>query len=167
VLAHGRGDFVCAFVSDARGLERAVRPARAALGPRVPWPVVARSFARAVRALETLPAAAGPGLTDTDEHLLALLLGADPALADDLAARRLAPLGDLDAETAARLTATLDAWLRYQGHQPVIAHELGVHRQTVRYRLAQLRERFGSALENPDARLELQLALQHVRRAAP
>jgi DNA-binding PucR family transcriptional regulator len=35
-----------------------------------------------------------------------------------------------------------------------------VHPQTVRYRLASLRETFGEALDDPAARLELALALR-------
>jgi DNA-binding PucR family transcriptional regulator len=35
-----------------------------------------------------------------------------------------------------------------------------VHPQTVRYRLARLRERFGADLDDPDARFELELALR-------
>ena len=41
-----------------------------------------------------------------------------------------------------------------------IARELHVHPQTVRYRLARLREQFGATLEDPDARFELELALR-------
>ena len=40
------------------------------------------------------------------------------------------------------------------------ADELGVHPQTVRYRLNRLRELFGAALEDPDARFELELVLR-------
>ena len=41
-----------------------------------------------------------------------------------------------------------------------VAAELHVHPQTVRYRLERLRESFGSALDDPDARFELELALR-------
>ena len=41
-----------------------------------------------------------------------------------------------------------------------VAAELHVHPQTVRYRLARLRERLGSALDDPAARFELALALR-------
>ena len=41
-----------------------------------------------------------------------------------------------------------------------MAAELHVHPQTVRYRLARLRERFGDALDDPSARFELALALR-------
>jgi DNA-binding PucR family transcriptional regulator len=43
------------------------------------------------------------------------------------------------------------------------AAELFVHPQTVRYRLGRLRDLFGAALEDPDARFELELALRAER----
>ena len=43
------------------------------------------------------------------------------------------------------------------------ARALHLHHQTVRYRLARLRERFGDdALDDPQARFELALALRSV-----
>ena len=45
----------------------------------------------------------------------------------------------------ARLTETLRAWLDRPGQVQAVAAELGVHPQTVRYRLRQLRELFGDA----------------------
>jgi DNA-binding PucR family transcriptional regulator len=41
-----------------------------------------------------------------------------------------------------------------------VAARLHVHPQTVRYRVAQLRELFGESLDDPDARFELALALR-------
>ena len=60
----------------------------------------------------------------------------------------------------ARLEATLRAWLDHPGQVSRMAGELHVHPQTVRYRLAQLRELFGARLDDPDARFELALALR-------
>jgi DNA-binding PucR family transcriptional regulator len=57
----------------------------------------------------------------------------------------------------------LRAWLDHPGQVTRVATELHVHPQTVRYRVAQLRELFGERLDDPDARFELALAL----RAAP
>ena len=95
-----------------------------------------------------------------EEHLVTLLLAADPALAADLAASRLAPLDALGDGPRARLTETLRAWLDRPGQVQAVAAELDVHPQTVRYRLRQLRELFGTRLEDPDARFELSLALR-------
>jgi DNA-binding PucR family transcriptional regulator len=74
-----------------------------------------------------------------------------------LAERALAPLAD---DRSGRLTETLAAWLDAQGHHPTVAAELHIHPQTVRYRLARLRERFGGVLDDPDERLALQIALR-------
>ena len=79
---------------------------------------------------------------------------------DDLTARALAPLEGLTEAARARHAATLLAWLEHQSHVPAVAEVLHVHPQTVRYRLAQLRELFGPALESPGARFELLLALR-------
>ena len=100
------------------------------------------------------------GLIVAEDHLAALLLAADPGVAADLAASRLAPLADLPAGPRARLTETLAAWLDRPGQVQAVAAALGVHPQTVRYRVRQLRDLFGERLEDPEARFELSLALR-------
>ncbi|HWH94908.1 MAG TPA: helix-turn-helix domain-containing protein, partial [Baekduia sp.] len=74
--------------------------------------------------------------------------------------RRLAPLATLDPAARERLTATLAAWLADPGRPQAMADRLGLHVQTVRYRLKALRELFGDALDDPDERFELSLALR-------
>jgi DNA-binding PucR family transcriptional regulator len=59
-----------------------------------------------------------------------------------------------------RLLTTLEAWLRHRGRTEAAASALHVHPQTVRYRLARLRDLFGARLEDPDGRFELELALR-------
>jgi hypothetical protein len=95
-----------------------------------------------------------------DEHLDTLIVWRDPTLLDALRRQVLAPLEDLPAGTRDRLVETLRAWLRQQGSTTAMAEELSIHPQTVRYRLAQLQERFGPALESPRSRARLSLALQ-------
>ena len=145
-----------------RRLEAAIEDRSVALGPTVEWP---RALASVLRAIATHRlAAAGrlgpPGLVVADEHLADLLLAADPGLAADLAASRLAPLAGLPEGPQARLRETLAAWLDRPGQVQAVAAMLGVHPQTVRYRVRQLRDLFGDALEDPDARFELSLALR-------
>jgi methionyl-tRNA formyltransferase len=41
-----------------------------------------------------------------------------------------------------------------------VAERLGIHEQTARYRIARLRELFGAALDDPDERFWLELALR-------
>jgi hypothetical protein len=132
--------------------------AAAALGPTVPLDRAARSWSRA-RALHRL-VARRPGLHAADDHLLELLLAEDPTLVDDLAALRLAPLSPLTPAARRRLEQTLLAYLRHRGNGPRMAADLAVHPQTVRYRLARLRELLGPALDDPEARFELEVVLR-------
>ena len=155
---------------DAPGRRRRLEAAAAdedalALGPTVPWPDAAISArrARAVHALAVagrLHAGAGGNLVVAEEHLAQLLLSAAPDVAADLAATRLAPLEELGEGPRARLEETLAAWLDRPGQVQAVAAALGVHPQTVRYRVRQLRDLFGERLEDPEARFELSLALR-------
>jgi DNA-binding PucR family transcriptional regulator len=52
------------------------------------------------------------------------------------------------------------AYVQRQGNAAAMAAALGIHPQTARYRIARLRELVGGALDDPDARLELELALR-------
>ena len=95
------------------------------------------------------------------------LLAKDPTLVDDLARLRLAPLQRLPARSRARLEETLLAYLRHRGNGPRMAADLHVHPQTVRYRLARLRELLGPALDDPEARFELEVVLRARSAARP
>jgi PucR C-terminal helix-turn-helix domain len=159
-------DECVAFVPDPEGPGRRAeleRAARGALGPAVDWSRAGRSLARAraARRLQAAGALDAGALVAADEHLDALLLGAAPELAAELRARVLAPL---DAERPAsreRLLETLRAYVDEPGQPLRIAHRLGVHPQTVRYRLRRLRDLLpAGALDDPDARFELALALR-------
>jgi hypothetical protein len=150
-----------------RRLEAAIDDRPAALGPTVDWPHGSASARRAI-ATQRL-AAAGRlkpnnggrgGLVIAEDHLAELLLASDQRVAADLAASRLAPLAALADGPRARLTETLAAWLDRPGQVQAVAAALGVHPQTVRYRVRQLRDLFGERLEDPDARFELALALR-------
>ena len=134
------------------------------LGPTVALERAHLSLARA-RSAHALIAdgrlSVGDGeLVVAADHLVELLVHGDPALAAELAASALAPLLELKAGARARLTQTLAAWLDNPGQISRIAAQLHVHPQTVRYRVAQLRELFGDRLEDSDARFELQLAVR-------
>jgi DNA-binding PucR family transcriptional regulator len=52
------------------------------------------------------------------------------------------------------------AFVRHGGNSVAMAAELHLHPQTVRYRVARMRELLGDALDDPDARFELELALR-------
>jgi DNA-binding PucR family transcriptional regulator len=94
-----------------------------------------------------------------DEHLDAMLVHHDDRLLAALRQQYLAPLAGLRESTRDRLCETLTSWLMNMGNRKVVAEELHVHPQTVRYRLGRLRELFGPALDDPATRAALLLAL--------
>ena len=150
-----------AFARRANGAEAQL----AALGPSVSPQEAAVSFRRAREAL----ALARDGALDADglvvaaEHSVELLLARERRLLRDLGDSLLAPLAALTPAARERLATTLLSWLRHQGRLGPVAAELHVHPQTVRYRLGRLRELTGDLVDDPERRLELELALRAER----
>ena len=95
-----------------------------------------------------------------EDHLARVVLGAEPSVVEELAERVLAPLQEVSEAKRAVLEQTLLCWLTHWGQRARIAAELSVHPQTVGYRVGRLRELFGAALEDPDARFDLEIALR-------
>lgn len=94
-----------------------------------------------------------------DEHLDAIIVHRDARLHAALCRQVLAPLEEVSLPVRERLTETLVSWLRHFGDRQAIAAELHVHPQTVRYRMGQLHDLFGDALDEPISRARLTLAL--------
>ncbi|WP_210494014.1 helix-turn-helix domain-containing protein [Patulibacter sp. SYSU D01012] len=136
----------------------------AVLGPTVPWEDVARSWRRA-RTLAGLVAegrvaAPADGTLRAAAHLPAIVVHGDGEAADELADAVLAPLDALAAGRRERHLETIRAWLDHRGHGPRMAEALHLHPQTVRYRVARVRETLAVDLDDPDARFALELALR-------
>jgi len=141
----------------------------AAVGPAVPltgaggslrW--AGRALVLARRGLVGAGRGAGepPGVVWCEDHLPTLLLLADADLAETLSREALAPLRRLRPGQADRLAGTLLAWLESADDANAAARRLHVHPQTIRYRLRQVSELFGEALNDSDARFRLLLALR-------
>ena len=109
---HGRRRSALLKVLEGRG---------AVAGPARPWLEVRASYERALRVR-----ALGLG-TDSEEYLAELVLTADASALADLRARALAPLEDLGATSAEKLTETLRSWLLHHGRRDAVAAELFVH----------------------------------------
>ncbi|MDQ0939078.1 helix-turn-helix domain-containing protein [Streptomyces sp. V1I1] len=152
-------------------LERAMTGWSGAMGPPVLLAEAAKSlhwaFA-AVRLMERGLLPAGQVLRCT-EHTEALVLLPPEELIEDLARRCLAPLDQCTPAHSRRLVETLLAWLETRGGAPEVAARLGVHPQTVRYRLRQIRELLGDEVDDPDRRFKLELVLRarRLRDAGP
>jgi hypothetical protein len=141
----------------------------AAVGPAVPLDRAGDSLRWARQAIDLAARgtggisrdAGGPcGVIHCDDHLATLVLLADGELAALLSRQVLAPLRRLRPDAASRLAETLLAWLESADNAETAARRLHVHPQTVRYRLRQVTELFGEALDEPEARFRLQLALR-------
>jgi hypothetical protein len=164
----------CAIVPDPDGpgrrghIERSVEAAgtvaHAALGPTGPLGSLAASWSLARATLRAIEAGAveTPGLVRADDVLARLLLFENAGLAERIAARRLAPLAALTPRARRRMEETALAYVQQQGNAAAMARALGVHPQTARYRLRGLRELLGDAIDDPDARFEIELALRAV-----
>ena len=134
---------------------------RAGVGPARPWTGAPASLRLAQQAAALLARGVVAGEpVFADEHLGALVVHRDAELLASLAAARLAPLAQLRDSSRERFAETLLAWLQHRGERQHVATALHVHPQTVGYRLGRLREMFGAALDDPESRFELELALR-------
>ncbi|RCG24384.1 PucR family transcriptional regulator [Streptomyces diacarni] len=136
-----------------------------AVGPPVPLADAAKSLRWAVTAVALIERGLLPGgaLLHCTEHTEALVLLPPEELITGLGRRRLAPLETCGPAHSRRLAETLLAWLETRGGAPEVAARLGVHPQTVRYRLRQIRELWGDDIDDPDSRFELELVLRSMR----
>ena len=160
----------CAIIPDPDGPGRraeadlAVERAklRAVLGPTGSLGTLATSWSLARATLRAAEAGAieASALVRVEDALTELLLFENGPLVERLAARRLAALDALTPKARRRMEATALAYVQQQGNAAAMARALGLHAQTARYRLARLRELLGDALDDPDARFELELALR-------
>ena len=144
-------------------LERALASAGpSARANATDWHEVPDAFRHAALALRLARTGAIPDapVSDAERHAALLLIAGDGTLAACLAADRLGAFDELSAPDAERLLETLAAWLEAPGRPQAVADRLGVHAQTVRYRLRQLRDVLDDDLDDPDARFELAVALR-------
>lgn len=153
---------VAGQITDLAGLRAGLRGWRAAIGTRVRLSEAALSlrWARRVIALVQRRVLPDAPVTRCTDHLTTLWLLSDEFLIRELSARSLAPLDGLTVKQRARLTETLLVWLQSRGSAPELAERLGVHPQTVRYRMHQLEGLFGDRLTDADERLNLEIALR-------
>jgi purine catabolism regulator len=98
-----------------------------------------------------------------DMSVFDVLLGPRSATELTLIAQPIAPLVEHDQalrNISDSLLATLDTFLRHNGHLEGAATELGVHRHTMRNRIAKIGQMTGQELDNADTRAQLLLAIR-------
>jgi len=151
------------FTEERRAsLSDALHGCRAAVGLTTPLGEAADSlrWARHTLVLADTGVIDDDPVTLSEDHLLPLWLLGDPALVQQIAKKYLGPLVGLTASQRARLIDTLRIWLTTRGTAAQVADQLGVHPQTVRYRIRILDRAFGDQLADPDARFATEIALR-------
>lgn len=98
--------------------------------------------------------------------LTSLLLASEDVPLADMANESLNPLRTFDAAHGSELMATLESYLNNNGSVAAVAEELTLHRNTVRYRLAQITELTGYDPAVTTDRVQLWLALAVARLGA-
>ncbi|ROO85899.1 PucR-like helix-turn-helix protein [Actinocorallia herbida] len=143
-------------------LESALADSRAAVGLTVPLARAADSlrWARQVLALVADGVLDDGTLTLCEDHLVSTWLLADGPLMDQIAQRRLAFLTGVEERRRPWLTDTLRAWLRTRGPAARMSDDLGLHVQTVRYRMRVLEGILREDLTEPDNRFATETALR-------
>ncbi|MEU2878133.1 helix-turn-helix domain-containing protein [Streptomyces sp. NPDC007070] len=148
-------------------LETALAGTHAAVGLTVPHDQAADSLRWARRVLQLVDEGvlADAPLIRCEDHLVTLWLLSDPPLMAQVAARELAPLRELAASRRDRLLDTLRVHVSTRATAEQVGEMLGVHAQTVRYRLRNLDARLGDRLADPDHRFALEAVLRalHLR----
>ena len=155
-------DFVLLLIPVIGSAERSkvketLRDRDAVIGPIRPWNEAGLSYARAVK-VRRLHQPEGR-LLDANDHLVELVVSADPEALEDLRRSVLSPLAPLRESTREKLADTFMAWLLHQGRREDIASSLHIHPQTVRYRMGQIRDLYGEQLDDPAVILAATVAL--------
>lgn len=139
---------------------------QAVAGPAMPLRALRSSYRSAVRCLDLIRRGAiGPPLDGTvlaaTAHLGEVILLGDEDLLGALIDQYLLPLRQLTDKQQTRIVETLLAWLSAGRHYPAAATGLGVHPQTVRYRIRNAKRLFGPAvLYDAAAEPDLGMALR-------
>lgn len=124
-------------------------------------PFAAADSLRLARRVLTLVGDGAPSdiVMYAEERLPELLLQGADVVTAQLRRRLFEPLSDLTQRQRDRTIETLRAWLEEQGNAHAVAQRLGLHPQTIRYRMRRIEEAFGDRLRDARTRFELEMAV--------
>lgn len=133
----------------------------AAIGPAVATTDAADSlrWARDALALTVSGTIVPEKLIVATDHMPLIVLARDPGLVELVAAERLAPLATVRPALRPAMARTLLTLIENHFKVTVVADLLGIHPQTVRYRLRKLEGLFGPDLYDTGRQLDLRLVL--------
>ncbi|MFB9727765.1 helix-turn-helix domain-containing protein [Haloechinothrix salitolerans] len=150
-------------------LTAAVPGTRAAIGPPVALRHAGESLRWARHTLRLVQCGILPNVEVTwfDRQLSTLWMLDDPMVVAEMVERALAPLNGINSRQRTKLSDTLLLALETGRDIGRMADVLGVHAQTVRYRLRQLDKLFGRQLAERETRFAIELALRAERTLRP
>lgn len=163
-VARPRASAVDLLVADVPGLLVAVE--RASRGRPIGMSALGRpgqlhASMRQADSLAQISARLGRAVQAGESSATQLLLQlGPPELLSSYSDAVLSPLDSLDARERIELLHTLEEWVQVNGAWEAAAAALGVHRNTVRNRIARVAALTGRTLDRADQRMELWLALQ-------
>lgn len=117
---------------------------------------VADTYRQALLALETLPRSGGVAHFDAFDPVYWVLRQQPAERLETLRERLLGPL--LEADERGKLWTTLQAYLRSPGDLGALADELGIHVNTLRYRIRRIETLLGQPLGQPRTLARLYMA---------
>jgi PucR C-terminal helix-turn-helix domain len=134
-------------------------PVSAGLAGPVPLPAIADAFRLASRALEVAAAIGRTGLTELGELGLMPSVLADADVSRGVLERYVRPL-EHEGRAGTTVLDTIRQYLEHDCQVPETAAVLGVHRNTVRYRISRFEERTGCSLRRTETLAEVWWALR-------
>ena len=123
---------------------------------------VNKSFSDALRAIRTGKALTNKEIVTFNELGIFKILCQD-YLTDELEDfynSTLKPLADYDEKKSTELVKTLEAYFKFNGNLTRMSEHLYTHYNTILYRVNRIKEITGMDLENPNDRLNLEIALK-------
>jgi hypothetical protein len=129
-----------------------------AAGP-VPLAEIADAFRLASRALEAAAATGRTGLTEFSALGLLPAVLADADVGSSIRARYIRPL-ERDGRAGQKVLETIQLYLEHDGQVPETAAALGVHPNTVRYRVGRFEQATGCSLRHTESLAGAWLALR-------
>lgn len=144
---------------------RGVVPAAVGIAGPVSFAKLHEAFERATRALETACALGARGIFDLPSLGLLPVILSDGEIGDGLVERYLEPFQHV--EPGAAVLQTVERYVANDRRLEVTADELGVHVNTVRYRLTRFEQQTNCSLRDTEALTEVWWALQRRRLEQP
>jgi hypothetical protein len=171
VTGQPRPGLAAVLDGDLAGFAERIRhravPTQVGVGPPAPLDRLGPSFRLATRAFTTAAAFGLTGVFDLDALGLRAAVVADPEVGERLVRRYVEPVRQGAARSAEALLEAIERYLACGLRAEAAAADLGVHPNTLRYRLSRFEQLTGADLHDIAVVAEVWWALQRSRQQGP